>query len=92
MKRTYRVAQGVFLAGKDSGDEMTDAQLDEQGYDVPALLAGGMLEVSSEEAVLCPACSERGAKKPPNFKKQETLADHYRKDHPALAVPDIEEV
>ena len=90
MKRTYRVTQGAVVADHFEGDELSAEDL--PSTNIPALVAGGLLEVATEAPVACPACEERKVKKPPNFKKQETLADHYRKDHPALAVPDIEEV
>jgi hypothetical protein len=72
------------------GDELSAEDL--AGVNIPALVTGGLLEVASEAPVSCPACTERKVKKPPHFKKQETLADHYRKEHGGLAVPDIEEV
>lgn len=90
MKRTYRVAQGAVVADHMEGDELSAQDL--EGVNISALVEGGLLEVASEGPVTCPACAERKVKNPPHFKKQETLAEHYRKEHGGLVVPDIEEV
>lgn len=87
MPRTYKVLLGEFAHKKG---EVIDGN---QGYNYEALVDAGILRVEPLEPVACPACTEQGTpKKPPKFETQEELEDHYADKHPALAVPDIEEV
>ena len=88
MARRYRVKMPVFAAAP--GDEVTASPDD--GADYAALVEGGFLE-EIEPTVPCPACeADKKVKDVPSFKKAETLSEHYSKEHPALAVPDFEEV
>lgn len=89
MARRYRVILPV--GNYSAGDELS-ASDGEFAYE--ALVQSGHLE-QMEDSVLCPACSESESVKKkdvPRFQKQETMAEHYRKEHPALAAPDFEEV
>lgn len=88
MARRFRVKEPV--AGFEPGDEFEAPE----GLNVDALLEGGFLE-EIQQSVPCPACTEdKSVKKAdvPNFQKQETLSEHYEKEHPALAPPTFEEV
>jgi len=90
MARRYRVLMDFALGSK--GDEVSGVT--EMPYDFAALVQAGYLEEITPR-IPCPACSEdKSVKKAdvPHFQKQETLAEHYAGEHPALAAPDFEEV
>lgn len=87
MPRKYRVAAPWGNHGE--GDEILAT--DYPGINFPALVQGAILEPVSPR-VTCPACQDAKVKRPPAFEKQDTLGEHYRLEHPALATPDIDEV
>jgi hypothetical protein len=88
LPRTYKVLIDGTLFGK-KGESTSELH----GYNFPALVAAGVLEREPLAPVTCPACKEQGKPKtPPKFEAQDELDDHYADKHPALAVPDVEEV
>lgn len=89
MARRFRVLLDGWSFMK-AGDEVENTT----GYNVDALVQGGFLE-EIQQSVPCPACTvDKSVKKAdvPSFQKQETLSEHYAKEHPALAPPSFEEV
>lgn len=79
--RTYKVIGPHVVAGHLPGVSFNSTPLLHE----QALIDGGHLELVSSELLVCPACADQGKER--KARSYETLAKHYRKDHPGLVPP-----